>query len=187
MINYKELLNKKKPIIVQIGSNDGVLGEEYGLHELLDELNDFTLILVEPIGKFFDNLINVYGKYGDKIKYVNKAITDTNGYFNMVLDYGMSRIVEHKGDIIVEGITWSNFINELNITDIDLLLLDCEGYEFDILKQIDFKYNIIKIIRYEYYWIKDKIECDSFLSNNGFNIDYCSHDYIYNKIAFKND
>ena len=66
MINYTNLVNKNKPVIVQIGAHDGVLGEEYGLQELLDSLDDFKLILVEPVDKFFNNLHSVYGKYGDR-------------------------------------------------------------------------------------------------------------------------
>lgn len=185
MINYLNLVNKDVPVIVQIGANDGVLGEEYGLQELLESLTDFRLILVEPIKQFFDKLPLVYGKYGDKVTYYNYAITDTNGHFNMILDEGMSKIVNGVGDIVVKGVTWEDFINDSLITNIDLLILDCEGYEFNILKQVNTQKVPIKVIRYEYYWINDKTGCDNYLRNIGYNIDYCHHDSVYNKIAYK--
>jgi FkbM family methyltransferase len=167
MINYLNLINKNVPVIVQIGANDGVLGEEYGLQELLESLTDFRLILVEPIKEFFDKLPLVYGKYGDKVTYCNYAITDINGSFNMILDDGMSKIVNHNADIVVKGVTWEDFIEDTLINSVDLLILDCEGYEFNIIKQIDTEKIPIKVIRYEYYWITDKIGCDNHLSNIG--------------------
>ena len=34
-LDYRELVGKNSPTIVQFGSHDGVLDEEYGLQELL--------------------------------------------------------------------------------------------------------------------------------------------------------
>lgn len=185
MVNYLDLINKNKPIIVQIGAHDGVLGEEYGLQTLLDQLDDFKLILVEPITEFYEKLPDTYKKYGDKVIYCNFAITEFNGEFNMVLDSGMSKIVDNGGDIKVTGVSWNYFLDSLSIKNIDLLLMDCEGYEFNILKQINYESTLIPIIRFEDYWIVDKSECYSFLQKNGYIIDYCIHDKIYNKVAYK--
>ena len=45
--------------------------------ELLDSFNDFKLILVEPIDEFFNNLESVYGKYGNKVKYIKEVLEGT--------------------------------------------------------------------------------------------------------------
>jgi FkbM family methyltransferase len=183
MINYTNLVNKNNPVIVQIGAHDGVLGEEYGLQELLDSLDNFKLILIEPVDKFFNNLQSVYGKYGDKVKYMKCAITDINGTVNMI-DQGCMSKIDNSGGLSVDSITWSKFISDNNINKIDLLILDCEGYEFNILNQID--YSVIKpsVIRYEYLWLPNKEECDNYLISNGYNIELCEYDHTYNKIAF---
>jgi len=183
MINYTNLVNKNNPVIVQIGAHDGVLGEEYGLQELLDSLGNFKLILIEPVDKFFNNLQSVYGKYGDKVQYMKCAITDINGTVNMI-DQGCMSKIDNSGGLSVDSITWNKFISDNNINKIDLLILDCEGYEFNILNQID--YSVIKpsVIRYEYLWLPNKEECDNYLISNGYNIELCEYDHTYNKIAF---
>lgn len=181
---YKDLVTTKTPIIVQIGANDGVVGEEYGLFEWLCQLDDFKLFLVEPIKKHFDNLFEIYKMFGDKVVYCNHAITETEGVFKMTDNEGMSKI-DNSGTLDVYGITMDKFLSDNNITNIDLLLMDCEGYEFKILKTIDFNTISPKCIRYEYYWIPDKEDCDMFLSNNGYMIDGCFYDDLYNKIAYK--
>ncbi len=183
-INYLDLISKiNNPYIVQIGAHDGVLGEEYGLQEYLCKLQNFQLFLIEPIEKYFKNLYSVYSKFGDKVKYYNYAITDNDGYTTMQDNGGMSHISK-DGNLSVKTKNWKSFVEESCIENIDLLLLDCEGYEYNILKNLDYIKNRPKIIRYEYYWIDDKIGCDNFLTHHGYNIAFCEHDTIYNKVAY---
>lgn len=180
---YKDCVNDECPTIVQIGAHDGIVGEEYGFSEWLTQLKDFKLYLIEPIKKHFDKLYDVYKVFGDKVVYCNYAITESNGSFFMSDNEGMSKI-ESYGPIQVNGKTFDEFVSENSIEKIDLLLLDCEGYEFKILKQIDFSKYKIPCIRYEFYWIPEKQECDIFLSNLGYSISGCYYDDIYNKVAF---
>lgn len=181
-IDYRNFLDKKNSIIIQIGAHDGIIGEEYGLQEILEELKDFELFLVEPIEKYFNNLINVYGKYKNKVKYLNYAIAKEENKLKM-LDLGGESYISDVGNVIVNVKSWNNFIKENNIKKIDLLLLDCEGYEFEIIKQINFDNLEIKCIRYEYTWISNKNEVDDYLKSKNYNINYCYHDHTNNKIA----
>lgn len=184
MIDYKTLISKEEIVIVQIGSHDGIVGEEYGLQEILDNHSNFKLFLIEPIPQFFNNLTNVYGKYGEKITYCNFAITDINGKTRMVEQGGMSRIDHNGGSLEVNSLDWDTFLNLYNIKNIDLLLIDCEGYEFNILQQINYDKCRPKVIRYEYMHIGDKEGCDNFIRSKKYNINYCIHDHTYNKIAY---
>lgn len=183
MIDYTKLVNTNSPVIVQIGAHDGILGEEYNLQDLLDSLDDFRLILIEPIDKFFNNLHSVYGKYGEKVEYLKFAISDINGPVNMI-DQGCMSKIDNFGGLLVDSITWNRLLVQNNIDNIDLLLLDCEGYEFNILSQIDFSYIRPSVIRYEYMWIENKKECDDYLISNGYKIDLCKYDHTYNKVAY---
>lgn len=181
--NYKQLVKSKTPTIVQIGANDGIVGEGYGLLEWLLQLEDFKLYLIEPIKKHFDKLYDKYGVFGDKVTYLNYAITETEGMFKMSDNEGMSKI-DPFGILDVYGITFEKFLADNSISKIDLLLMDCEGYEFKILKGLNLNLMKPKCIRYEYYWIPEKDECDAYLLKNGYQISGCYFDDIYNKIAY---
>jgi FkbM family methyltransferase len=184
-VDFKNFINNDKPIIVQIGAHDGVVGEEYGLEEYLDSLESFKLFLIEPIKKYFDKLPNKYKKYEDKAEviYCNHVISEVNGKVSMIDQEGMSKIV-NSGELLVDSITLDDFIEEHNITNIDLLLLDCEGYEFKILDMVNFDTLSINCIRYEFYHIENQVECDNYLLDNNYKIDFCKFDDIYNKIAY---
>ena len=181
-VDYRDFIDKKNSVIVQIGAHDGVLGEEYGLQELLESIEKFRLVLVEPLSPYFDNLSNVYGKYGDSVSYCKHAITNIDGETAMVEQGCMSHISQ-SGSIVIQSKTWNTFTRDMSIHTIDLLILDCEGYEFEILKSIDFSTIKPKVIRYEYKHISNKEECDKYLISRGYRIEYCKHDHTYNKIA----
>jgi FkbM family methyltransferase len=181
-VDYSDFINKNNPTIIQIGAHDGVLGEEYGFQELLDSLKNFNLILVEPLSPYFDNLVNVYGKHGTNVKYCKHAISNIDGNVSMV-EQGCMSFISNSGSILIQSKTWNTFVKDMSIDNIDLLILDCEGYEFEIFKMIDFTNFKPKVIRYEYKHIKDKEKCDAYLINYGYKIEYCKHDHTYNKIA----
>lgn len=170
------------PTIVMVGAHDGVHGEQYGLMKFLDNLGEFNLYLIEPVKKFFDELFEVYEKFGDKVKYLNYAISEISGDIKMIDQGIMSKI--GNGNIVANSKTWEEFVNENNISNIDILILDCEGYEFNILKQIDYSKTNIKSIRYEYYWCNNQLEMDNHLIDNGFSIEKDLTDPVANKVAF---
>ena len=181
-IDYRDFVNNENPVIIQIGAHDGILGEEYGLQEFLESIEKFRLILVEPLPQYFENLANVYGRYANLVSYCNYAISDVDGETGMV-EQGCMSFISEKGPIKIKSKTWPSFINDMKIDKIDLLILDCEGYESQILRQIDFSKIKPQVIRYEYAHIKDKKECDDYLAQQGYRIEFCKHDHTYNKVA----
>lgn len=167
--------------IVVVGAHDGVNGEQYGLMKFLDTTQNFKLYLIEPIEEWFDGLFEVYGKFGNKVTYLNYAITENSGE-SMMIDQGvMSKIGD--GNLVVKTKSWDDFVNENSINQIDILLLDCEGYEFHILKQIKFETISPKNIRYEYLHLPNKGEVDQFLIDKKYSIELDSTDPEYNKVA----
>jgi FkbM family methyltransferase len=145
----------------------------------LEGLDNFKLYLIEPIERYFDQLYNVYGKFGDKVTYLNYAISnDTSGNAHMI-DLGVMSYVDKmpeewkKGDklfsetgeslsvVEVKSKTWQDFVTENKIDRIDILLLDCEGHELNIISQMDFEKTRIKSIRYEYETLKKVSENQS--------------------------
>jgi FkbM family methyltransferase len=168
-------------VIVVVGAHDGVNGEQYGFMEYLDNIENFKLYLIEPIKEWFDGLFEVYGKFGNKVTYLNYAITENSGESRMIDQGVMSKIGD--GNLVVDTKSWDDFINENNINQIDILLLDCEGYEFHILKQIEFETISPKNIRYEYLHLPNNTEVDQFLINKKYSIEFDTTDPQYNKVA----
>jgi len=181
-LNFKE--KNYSPRIVMVGAHDGVHGEQYGLMNYLESLDDFQLYLIEPVEKFFNKLSQVYDKFGSKVHFLNYAITERTGEDSM-MDLGvMSKI--GQGDLKVKTKTWFDFTSENKINEIDILILDCEGYEYEILKQINFKNNPVKAIRYEYLWLNKLMrwKLDWLLIKNKYKIKLCVNDPKYNKVAY---
>lgn len=168
--------NKLVNSLIQIGSNDG---------KRFDTLNYFikkytpTSILVEPIKKDFDDLKDNY-KNQKNIFFENSAISVNNNinYLYKVDDSKFKFYGEHiKGvtsfeikHLLKHGVSKSHIkkvrvnslsINELlvkySIKELDLLMIDAEGYDGEII--IDFLSNstLRPLIIFEYIHINHRI------------------------------
>lgn len=190
-VDYRNFVNLINPTIVEIGAHDGYHAEGHGFQELLSEIRtvgDFRLILVEPLTPFFEYLQVAYGnEHGERVSYCKHAIAETDGTVKMIWNRMGSR-VSTEGKVEVQSKTWNTFVNDMHITDIELLLIDAEGYDFKIIKQIDFTKIKPRIIRFEYKELseQDQIDCDEYLKSKGYRVEYCVHDHTYNKVAILN-
>ena len=85
----------------------------------------------------------------------------------------MSTIIE---EIDVECISLNKFLYEKSIKSLDILVMDCEGFDYEIIKAINFQKIKPKIIRFE-HGIRDNImqkekflEICNILNKNGYQI-----------------
>ena len=169
------------PTIIQIGANDGVSGEYYGFISFLETLKDFKLYLIEPQSQHIPRLQEVYEKFGDKVTYLNVAITENTGK-NFLSDRDNCAQIG-QGSMEVDTLSWSDFIDSFNISKIDILLMDCEGYEYNIMQQFSEKLLFPDKIRYEYPHFPNPDEVDCYLKKLGYAIQYCITDPTMDKIA----
>ncbi|MEM4260466.1 MAG: FkbM family methyltransferase [Candidatus Woesearchaeota archaeon] len=85
-------------------------------------------------------------------------------------------IPENPDDYIISEevacITFEDLIKKHRFKKIDILVLDTEGYDFEILKSIDFNNFKPKIIIFEFVHLKknDFIECRRILRQNGYKL-----------------
>jgi len=187
---FNELENNC-PVIVQIGANDGVSGEYYGLLPFLEGLNNFKLFLIEPQKKYIKYLKEIYGKFGNKVEYLNLAITEKSGKCSMTNRENCAQIVSEKTHdfiddgqrISVDSISWVDFLEKYNINTIDILLMDCEGYELNIINQFSDSEILPKRIRYEYPHINNQDYIDTLLNEKGYSLQYCLTDPCWDKVA----
>jgi FkbM family methyltransferase len=156
---------------VQIGSCDGVNKDP--IHKYVIKYH-WSGILVEPVKFVFEKLVDNY-KGENKLVFENAAISDKNGtrdfyrlqqskdvlpiWYDQLGSFFTSTILKHKRSIpdiekrmMVEKvpvITMETLIKKHSIRKIDLLHVDAEGYDYEILKQIDFAQMKPKMILYE--------------------------------------
>lgn len=98
------------------------------------------------------------------------------GYVDQIAIEENIKTPEKQSDYItteeVECLTFQDLINKNNIQKLDALLIDTEGYDFEIIKQFDFSLMKPEIIVYEHAGLDraEKESCEKYLKNLGYNI-----------------
>jgi FkbM family methyltransferase len=159
-----------KKVYFQIGTNDG---NDLFRDMVKDDKPDIV-ILVEPntslidnIKKNYNNIENVY-IYNNAIYYNNDeevelVIPAKNGIYNTTAENGIRYSHGHfslipmndwgnKDDMVKiksKSITFDKICSEHNITNIDYLQIDTEGFDSEIINMIDLSKYKIKTIRFE--------------------------------------
>ena len=200
----KELESVDDLFFVQIGANDGVVHDPFYRYICS---NDWRGILVEPVRCYYDRLQQNY--IGNtKLIFENCAISDCNEYRSFYriqegLDFmpawseglGSFRLdvlLKHKRLIpsienyiveeSVECISFETLLVRHAICKVDLLMIDTEGYDFEILKQIDFAWIKPRAIIFEHKHLspQERRECTSLLES----YDYCLQSRFSNTLAY---
>ncbi len=170
---YRHLKTHKKMSFIQIGANDGVMNDPiYKFNfENKDHVNGYVL---EPLPDIFEKLKENY-KDCKNIVPCNVAIHNTES--EMIL-HRVSPSLENKvpnfakgiasfdknhwkktslvndenlmEEINVKCVKFSDFIKSKNIRSLDLLIIDTEGYDYEIIMSIDFEILKPNIIRFEH-------------------------------------
>lgn len=202
---YRHLAVNKTLTFLQIGANDGVLNDPiYNFNIRNKDLVSGHVL--EPLPDFFELLVENY-KSCSNIKPINLAIHNYKNemvmhrvkpeYTKKLHEFskGIASFDEHhwkKAELFkdpkmlervkVNCISLTKFIESNNIDKLDLLLIDTEGYDFEILMSIDFSIIKPKIIRFEHgvrneVMSKDELlEVCKHLNANGYQIITESYD-----------
>ena len=183
-LNIKLILNNifsknKIKNLIQIGANDGFA---------FDDLNFFIKkykvdsILVEPIRDSYKKLENNYKgldfvklenfaiSCNDSISYLYKVDTkflkNYGNHIPAISSFNIKHLIKHgvKNSHIlkekVQSITIKNLLKKHNLTKLDLLFVDAEGYDGNIICDFLEKTNFRSILIFEY------IHIDNFIFNN---------------------
>lgn len=183
--NFRNKIN-----FIQVGANDGV-----SFDFLFDFLNtrDSEGVVIEPIKEYFLELKKNYSQNNNIVK-INKAIHNSEKKIsiykidpNAVYKYpdwvrGIASLdqshhkklnIESK-DIINEIVEADSFMNVMNQNlknfDLDYLQIDTEGFDYEILKMINFSIIKPKLIKFESVnlSISDKQSANLLLVCNGY-------------------
>jgi FkbM family methyltransferase len=160
---------------IQIGSNDGIKNDP--LYRYIMK-NAWKGILVEPDLANFKKLTNNYNQVSGLI-FENVGIGPAGGE---MLFYSINNITEHdpgwydqvgsfdKGTFIknikyghelekrmiarpLQVITFDDLLKKNNFWKVDLLHIDTEGFDYKILRSIDFSEHDIRIVLFEGEWM----------------------------------
>jgi FkbM family methyltransferase len=153
-------------IVLQIGAMDGVKWDP--LHDTITRL-DSRGVLVEPIAEQFEKLRHNYAA-NTRLILANVAIAEQSGpqiIYRVPLDKvdtvpwadGISTLRKPNPESViaplvvpetVRGLTFADFCNEFDVMRFDLLQIDTEGYDWNVLRQIDLARFATRIVRLEY-------------------------------------
>lgn len=183
----------KDVYFIQIGAADGISGDPiFGFVKT----RRWRGILVEPVPYLFEklkrnyagceNLIfeNVAISNKEEIKdfWFPKDIPGQPDWFYQLGSFSREIILRHSDAIPeldqmidripLECISLANLLSRNGVVKVDLLQVDTEGYDFEIIKQIDFSSCKPKIIVYEHKHLTtlDRSECAAHLQKQGYQL-----------------
>lgn len=144
---------------VQIGSNDGVVHDP--IHQVVRACS-WSGVLVEPLPPMYERLVANYDGVPN-LAFENAAIGTVDGtstlysvdprpgdpyWIDQIATFDRATLEGHADRIVgvaerivelpVASLTLPSLIARHGLTSVDLLHVDVEGYDYEVLKQIDF-------------------------------------------------
>jgi FkbM family methyltransferase len=190
----KALADSGEPVFfVNIGSNDGLAGDP--LREFIIKCG-WSGILVEPVDYVFQRLSKAYSRV-PKVILENVAIADLTGakpfyYLRQTAElpagydqigsfikehlisqaHMFSGLEKYLMTRLVPCMTLSDLLRKRSIRRVDVFLIDVEGYDHEILKQIDLVQEPPRVIIFESVHLRfsDREMCHERLRRHGYRI-----------------
>ena len=182
---------------VQIGSNDGEHSDP--LRQSICERN-WRGVLVEPVPYVFARLQQTYRGFDRRVQLANVAIAERDGempfyhlkqvanpeqeglpaWYDQLGSFRREVVVKHREFIPdiearlqetqVPCLSFDSLMQRYQMTDLDLLHLDTEGYDYILLQQIDFHHWQPVLLIYEHHHLteSEKRDCQSYLERHGY-------------------
>ncbi len=190
---------------VQIGSNDGINGDP--LRELIVGNEEWKGIFVEPVQYAFDRLRSNYTSES-RFVFENVAIAEHIGeadffyvsenakrelpnlpyWYDQLGCFNRDHLVKHLNGnlepfIIKQRVkceTLSSLLHRNRVAKVDLLHIDVEGFDYRVLKQIDFIRYRPEIILFEHEHLNpdDKRSARALLTRSGYTLQQVGSDTV---------
>ena len=202
---YRHLEVHENLTYIQIGANDGVLNDPI-YQFVVQNHKRVTGYLIEPVPEIYQRLVENYAKF-EQIQAYNFAIHESEAEMKLYRVSPESEInlpkfakgiasfdkdhwqktllvpgVEFMEAISVPCMSLKQFISREEIEEVDLLIIDTEGYDFEILKALLLAKFRPRIIRFEHglrnniMTLKDFMEICGELNSSGYQIIAESYD-----------
>ena len=193
------ILNKQQTVFfVQVGANDGVKADP--IHELIVGNKNWCGIFIEPIAPLFYRLKKNY-EYSERFIFENIAIGTKKEtkkfyyvsdqaaldpslnlpfYYDQLGSFDRDHIFKHLGDKIapfiveeeMECVSLQEALDRNHITAIDLLHIDAEGFDYQVLAQLDFaRYRpLVILFEHKHLPTEEALKAKSLLETSGYRL-----------------
>ncbi len=192
---------QKQVFFLEIGANDGKSGDP--LHYFVKQYR-WKGVVLEPLPDIFEKLRCTYQNDEGVIPHC-AALSDRDGkmtfyrvepgsdvpeWTNQLGSFSREVILSHKRifpaieqhlvEGFVETVCFDTLVKRFGIDKIDVLSIDTEGYDYEVLKQIDFQRFRPSVVIYEHLHLSDRTKSASrtLLENFGYDV-HNSYDMNY--------
>lgn len=200
----KAIGNKTVVFFVQVGSNDGVQGDP--IHDLIINRKSWGGIFIEPVDFLFNRLRKNYGeakrfifenvaisteKGSRKFYYVSekaKSELDLPFWHDQLGSFDKSHITRMLGEEIspyiieghVECLPLQEVLDRNRVDAIDLLHIDTEGFDYQVLAQVDIKRYKPLVILFEHHLLTDEefVKARKLLRRTGYRLLHYGNDIL---------
>jgi len=191
--HFQYLTQKRKHVFfIEIGSNDGKMFDP--VYDFV-MAGTWSGIMVEPVAHYFRQLKENY-RHSPNLAFENIAISEqdeirafyrieeghdflpkwTHGLGSFYQDVLLSheRVIPGLRKYIikqdVECISFKTLLERNAVTDVDVLVIDTEGFDFEVIKQVDFTQIKPSIVVYEHKHLNraDRQACRHLLRQQGY-------------------
>jgi len=170
---------QKNVFVLQVGANDGVTNDP--IHQFVTRYK-WKGLLLEPLPDIFEKLQHNY-QNEDGIVLHNAALADRDGvmtfyrikagadvpeWCNGLGSFSRETVLSHKNrfplienhvvEQAVEALSFSTLVVKHGITAIDVIMIDAEGYDYEVLQQIDFQRFRPSLVIYEQIHLSDAVK-----------------------------
>lgn len=181
---------------VEIGANDGLQHDH--LRPFIRS-RDWTGVMVEPVPYVFQRLKHNYGAVPG-VGLENSAIAARDGvlpffhlrdadeeergtlpdWYDGIGSLSREAILGHRGQIPdiearlvrreVTALTFASLCRKHGLDSVDLVVIDCEGYDWEIIRSIDLSAYRPRLLIYEHFHLapRERAECRAYLESSGF-------------------
>jgi FkbM family methyltransferase len=181
---------------VEIGSNDG---EQHDHLQPFILSSAWRGVMVEPVPYVFERLRENYGE-APGISLENSAIADRDGsrpfyylaeasepdrnglpgWYDGIGSFSREAVLSHAREIpdiesrlVVKELptlTFESLCEKHGLAEVDLLLIDAEGCDWELIRAIDFEQRSPRLLIYEHYHLgpEERAECRAHLERLGY-------------------
>jgi FkbM family methyltransferase len=193
-VTLAKMFGGRPAVIVQVGSNDGLQGDP--IADLIRANPAWRVLFIEPLPHVFRRLMANYPELPNysfenvaiswergirRIYYVSddirKVRPDVPFWYDQLGSFDRNHLLKHGNEfepfITSEGVRCEPLADTLarnSIIGIDLLHIDTEGYDFEVIKQLDLTQQAPGAILYEHKHLSDidKIAVERLLRQAGY-------------------